>query len=98
MDHVGVNLNQNTLVLSPPVPIHGGLICIVFHLYVTRKRVVHTFCVDRNGTWVNVKGHMGQGQPKGRDIGRWAHFNFKLLHYFGFLFYFFFIYGRSSHT
>ena len=28
-----------------------------------------------------MKGHMDQGQPKGHDIGRWAHINVKL-HFF----------------
>ena len=27
-----------------------------------------------------VKGHMGQGQPKNYNIGRWAHVNVKMLH------------------
>ncbi len=30
---------------------------------------------------VKVKGHMGQGQLKGHNIGRWAHANVKL-HFF----------------
>ncbi len=25
-----------------------------------------------------VNGHVGQGQPKAHDIGRWAHINVKL--------------------
>ena len=28
--------------------------------------------------WVKVKGHIGYAQPKGHDIGRWAHVNVKL--------------------
>ncbi len=32
-------------------------------------------------TWVNAKGHAGQGQPKGHNIGMWAHINIKLLHF-----------------
>ena len=30
--------------------------------------------------WVKGKAHMGYAQPKGHDIGRWAHINIKLLH------------------
>ncbi len=30
------------------------------------------------GHWVKAKGHMGQSQPKGHNIGRWAHVNNKL--------------------
>ncbi len=30
---------------------------------------------------VKVKSHIGQGQPKGHDIGRWAHNNVKLLRF-----------------
>ena len=29
-------------------------------------------------TWDNMKGHVGQGQPKTHDSGRWAHINVKL--------------------
>ncbi len=32
-------------------------------------------------TRVKVKGHEGQGQPIGHDIGRWAHINVKLHFY-----------------
>ncbi len=28
------------------------------------------------------QGHIGQGKPKDRDIGRWAHINVQLFHYF----------------
>ncbi len=30
--------------------------------------------------WFRAKGHVGQGQPKAHDFGRWAHINVKLLH------------------
>ncbi len=31
-----------------------------------------------NFTWVKVEGHVGEAQPKGHDICRWAHVNVKL--------------------
>ncbi len=34
-----------------------------------------------HGHGVEVKGHLGQGQPKAHDIGRWAHINVKLLQF-----------------
>ncbi len=34
-------------------------------------------------TWIKVKGHAGQGQPKGNNIGRWTRINVKLLFFAG---------------
>ncbi len=31
--------------------------------------------------WVKVKGHVGQGQIRVPNKGRWAHDNIKLLHF-----------------
>ena len=33
-------------------------------------------------TWVKAKAYVGQGQPIGHDIGRWAHVNVKLHFYY----------------
>ncbi len=42
-------------------------------------------------TWVNVKGHMGQGQIMVPNKGRWAHDKLKLLHFI-----FLFLFGWQS--
>ncbi len=36
----GVILDNCQLFLSPPVPLHGGLICIAFCLYVPRPKLL----------------------------------------------------------
>ncbi len=54
--------------LSPPVRMHGGLICITLRLYVigpkvTFQKVISLEPVDLGqGSWVRVKGHVGQSQ------------------------------------
>ncbi len=39
------------------------------------------FDLEVKGQWVKVKGHVGQGQIRVPDKGRWAHDNVKLLHF-----------------
>ena len=73
--------------LSPPVLIHGELLCPIFCLSVwclsvrknsTRKKIISP------KVWVKVIGQVGQTRLKGHDIGRWAHVNVKL-HFLFFL-------------
>ncbi len=81
--------------LSPPVLMHGGLLCVAFRLSVclsVRLSVclwLYQKSLDNNSleknslekkSWVKVKGHMIQGQVRVPNKGRWAHDNVKLLH------------------
>ncbi len=81
------HISYNTL-LSPPVLMHGGLLCIAFRLSVclsvTIPKSLDNHSLEKNSKviWVKVKGHVGQGQIRVPNKGRWAHDNVKLLHYF----------------
>ncbi len=91
----------SSFLLSPLVPMHGQLICIAFRLCVAKllennsylKKLFPLFWT--RSVWVNVKGHMGQGQLQGHN-GRWAHINVKLLHSF-ILFRLFFFFGENGY-
>ncbi len=52
------------------------------------QRSKKRFICNVGGLWsqVRFKGHVGQGQPIGHDISRWAHVNVKL-HFFKFFFF-----------
>ncbi len=62
--------------LSPPVPMHGGLLCVALRLSVclTRKKVIRIKVhlkkkITRkkcSRSWVRVKGHLGQCQRSSR--------------------------------
>ena len=53
---------------------------IVHHFNSTRLRCVPLTCIVKV-TWVRVKGHMGQGEIRVPNKGRWAEDNVKLLHF-----------------
>ena len=76
--------------LSPPVHMHGGLLCIIFCMYVCLSVTWPKFRLEVKSldTISRVKGNMAQCQrsqvkPKCHNIGRWAHINVKL--HFSFL-------------
>ena len=60
--------------LSPPVLMHGGLLCIAFRLSVCLSVCLHTETLE-------VKGHTDQGQIRVPNKGRWAHDNIKMPHF-----------------
>ncbi len=65
----------NIQFLSPPVLMHGGLLCVAFCPSVC---LVNCFAISLTFD-LEVKGHIGRGQ---RSHGsRWAHHNVKLLYF-----------------
>ncbi len=71
---------------------HGGLLCIAFRLSVCLwlyQKSLDNNWLEKNSYLENrlgkkfdleVKGHVGQGQIRVPNKGRWAHNNVKLLH------------------
>ncbi len=53
----------------------------VVGLTVYQSMLPFSLTFDLEVTWVEVKGHMGQGQIRVPCKGRWAHDNVKLLHF-----------------